>query len=146
MEKFADSKTSFTTILVVILAIIFTPYGIYHAYNRHGYFQGIISTFFPPYAWYMVAESFDGHDDLVEDEVWIVLDFEASDGTVMQMSFSNPHPEITLDGCKRELESGKYLVISDLVAAARAKEPLLFGTAKFLDARCVMSSQATKQP
>lgn len=142
MEKLVGSKTSKKNLFWILLIVFApTPWGIYHAYNGHGYLQGIISTFFPPYALYMVAESFDGHDVFAEEKVWIVLDFQASDGTVMQMSFSSPHPEIALDNCKRELGSGPTLVTSNLVAAARAKEPLLFGTAKFLNAKCVMSSE-----
>ncbi len=144
MEKLVESKTSFATILIAILAIVFTPWGIYHTYNEHGYVQGIISTFFPPYAWYMVAESFEGHDDLEGDRVLVVLDFQASNGSVIQMSFRNPHPEATLDGCERELASGTNLVTSDLIASARETEPVLLGTAKFLGAKCVLSSDFDK--
>ena len=137
-------EKSVATILIGVLAIIFTPWGIYHTYNTHGFVQGIISTFLPPYAWYMVAESFYGHGENSGDKVLVVLDFQTSDGTVIQMSFSNRNLEATLDDCERELESGTTLVTSDLIASARETEPVLLDTAKFLAAKCVLSSEFDK--
>ena len=92
----------------------------------------------------MVAESFYGHGEISGDKVLVVLDFQTSDGTVIQMSFSNQNLEATLDGCERELESGTILVTSDLIASARETEPVLLGTAKFLGAKCVLSSEFDK--
>ena len=63
VERIFSLLTGLATGLAYVVAIAGTPYGIYHAFDRHDNAQGFISVFIPPFAWYMAVEAIGWHDD-----------------------------------------------------------------------------------
>lgn len=101
MKKYQEAITGTLGVLIYTilgLLVLSTPYGIYHAFTKHGNGTGFATLFIPPYAWYMTLESL-WHDDFqgvdwglrLKNDVKLTAVLLAKSAAIMDASQTQQH-------------------------------------------------------